>query len=126
MKKKSKNKTQFVCPIDVPIYGGLPKNPKEPERLYRKIGRCYEKSHEFFHDPAEGIWIVQKTGHSLKQILICRLADLPDIVPLTKLEMFREQVQEALNKHMGSGDYYSPVSIVDTIFRVLAKEIACE
>ena len=93
------------------------------ETLYRKVGRRYERVSEFHTNPADGVWLVEKEGHSKR--LITRLGELPDIVPLLKLEMHRDAVVEAVRTALAARRY-SIQGVVDAVFVTLASREVLE
>lgn len=90
------------------------------QQLYRKIGRRYVPASEMFYgEPAEGIWLVEKSKHGSSKRLIMRVGELPDAVQLAGLERHRHELSKVIRAEMNAP--YSADSVAGVVLRFLAS-----
>ena len=92
---------------------------KDSEQLYKKVGGRYIKVGRFPDEPADGIWMVVKTAGGRSYRRVCRIAELPDMVKVTKLERYRDQLEKyLLNVNQR---WISINEMITDIFSILAQ-----
>lgn len=90
--------------------------------LYTKVGRRYVRlGSEFRGFPLEGVWLVQKKPGHYSEQHIMHVGDLPSPYPLANLHCHRDRIGKAVADILHSEKPYSADTIVQAIFRVVAK-----
>ena len=94
------------------------------ETLYRKVGRrYYPVGPEFSGFPAEGMWLVIKTGSGKHEHLFCKMADLEklDIPKRAALAKKLDEACEIVHAGLKQGGF-TIVTLVNDIFDAICKK----